>query len=335
MLKLENKLAYVDHNYHIKTKSGDFLRDIFKSKFLIKNYWIKKNLNFTADFFLYENFFFFQILPPIKVLEKIKNKNIMWAPMYDSPLHPIGFSPLLWKIINYYNIKVLSFSKNLSLSMKKSKVNFINLKYYKKTKIKINKPKNKINIFFWYRNDIKIEDWINLFNPKTVNKITFLILRENNKINISDSIKSNFKIKYIKRNCLKNSVFKKILNKNDVFIAPRKKEGIGMAQVEALSQGKYLVAYNDSTMNEYIKNNKIGFLFPRDKKIKISFIKNFFYYRFKNNNLNHSKWQKDKAKILNFFNKKNKQIKTNTIDFVSIYLKYNLRLVIRKLLLFM
>ena len=46
MLNSKNKLAYVDHNYHFKTRSGDFLRDIFKSKFSIKDFWIQKNLNF-------------------------------------------------------------------------------------------------------------------------------------------------------------------------------------------------------------------------------------------------------------------------------------------------
>ena len=329
MLDTKNKLAYVDHSYHFKTRSGDFLRDVFKSKFSIKDFWIEKKLNFSEDFFLYDNFFFFQILPPIKVLEKIKNRNIMWAPMYDSPHHPIGFSPLLWKIINYYNIKVLSFSKNLALSMNKSKVNFINLKYYKKTKIKINKPKNKINIFFWYRKDIEIEDWINLFNSKMVNKITIFDIKSQNKVKVPNKIKSNFKIKYIIKNFLKNNTFIKIINKNDVFIAPRKKEGIGMAQVEALSQGKYLLGFNDSTMNEYIKNDKIGFLFPTNKKINISFVKKFFNYRISNNNLNYNKWQKDKLKILNFFNKKNN--KTKNINFISIYLEYNLKLLIRKI----
>ena len=39
---MENILAYVDHNYHIKTRSGDFLREIFKSKFKIKNCWIER-----------------------------------------------------------------------------------------------------------------------------------------------------------------------------------------------------------------------------------------------------------------------------------------------------
>ena len=27
--------------------------------------------------------------------------------MYDSPHHPIGFSPLLWKIAEYFNIIIL------------------------------------------------------------------------------------------------------------------------------------------------------------------------------------------------------------------------------------
>ena len=253
----------------------------------------------------------------------------MWAPMYDSPHHPIGFSPLLWKIINYYNIKVLSFSKSLTFSMNKSKVNFINLKYYKKSKIKINKPKKKINIFFWYRNDIEVDDWINLFNPKIVNKITIFDIKKQNKIKITDKIKSNFQIKYIRKNFLKNNTFIKIINKNDVFIAPRKKEGIGMAQVEALSQGKYLLGFNDSTMNEYIKNEKIGFLFPTNKKINIKFIKKFFNYRVTDNNSNYNKWQKDRLKILKFFNKRNNR--TKNINFFSIYLEYNLKLLIRKI----
>ena len=329
MLDTKNKLAYVDHSYHFKTRSGDFLRDVFKSKFSIKDFWIEKNLRFSEDFFLYDNFFFFQILPPIKVLEKIKNRNIMWAPMYDSPHHPIGFSPLLWKIINFYNIKVLSFSKSLTFSMKKSRVNFINLKYYKKSKIKINKPKKKINIFFWYRNDIEVDDWINLFNPKIVNKITIFDIKSQNKIKITDKIKSNFQIKYIRKNFLKNNTFIKIINKNDVFIAPRKKEGIGMAQVEALSQGKYLLGFNDSTMNEYIKNEKIGFLFPTNKKINIKFIKKFFNYRVTDNNSNYNKWQKDRLKILKFLNKRNNR--TKNINFFSIYLEYNLKLLIRKI----
>ncbi len=335
MLNNSKKLAYVDHKYHIKTRSGDFLRNIFKDNFLIKDFWIDKDLIFSKKLLLHENFFFFQILPPLKILEKIKNKNIMWAPMYDSPHHPIGFSPLLWKIINQYNIKVLSFSKNLTNQMIKSKVNFIELKYYKKSTIRKKNPKKKINIFFWYRQDIDISDWIKLFNSSEINKIDILDLKNNKKTVIPNKIYSEFKINYIRKNFLKNESFKKILNNNDIFISPRKKEGIGMAQVEAISQGKYLLGYNDSTMKEYIHNEKIGLKFPSNKKVKISFVKKFFKYRLKNNEENFKKWQKDKKKILSFFDKKiNKKMSTK-IGFINIYLNYYFKLISRKIFLIM
>lgn len=333
MLNTSNQLAYVDHKYHFKTRSGDFLRDVFKNDFLIEDFWVNKDLKFSKNILLHQNFFFFQILPPIKILEKIKNKNIMWAPMYDSPHHPIGFSPLLWKIVNQYNIKVLSFSQNLTDLMFKSKVNFINLKYYKNSTIVKKKPKKKINIFFWYREDINIEDWIKLFNKSEINKIDLLILKNNKKPIISNKIKSKFKINYIKKNFLKNSLFKKILNNNDVFISPRKKEGIGMAQVEAISQGKYIIGYNDSTMKEYIKNEKIGFIFPSNKKIKLSFINKFFNYRLKNNEVSYKKWERDKKKILIFFNKINDKRIGGKISYFTIIINYYLKLMYRKFFL--
>ena len=34
-----------------------------------------------------------------------------------------------------------------------------------------------------------------------------------------------------------------------------------MAMIEALSYGKYLIANNDNTMNEYIKNKKIWIVY--------------------------------------------------------------------------
>ena len=79
--------------------------------------------------FSYKNIFFFQILPSTKILKRFKNKNIMWAPMYDSPHFPYGFSDHFWKIIKYYDIKVLCFSNRLKKQLIKHKINHLNLKY--------------------------------------------------------------------------------------------------------------------------------------------------------------------------------------------------------------
>ena len=334
MPKPKIKLAFLDHSYHFKTRSGDFLRDIFKSEFLIKDFWVDKNLKFDDKFCLHENFFFFQILPPLKVLEKLKGKNLMWAPMYDSPHHPIDLSPLLWKIINFYNIKVLSFSKKLSNLMNESNVNFIDLQYYKKSVIKKTKKKDKVNIFFWFRNDLQIKKWINLFKPSIVNKITLFTHKDQKKPSIPNNIKNNFKINHITKSFTKKNYFLKILNKNDIFIAPRRIEGIGMGLVEALAQGKYIVGYNESTINEYIKNKKIGLLMASNKKFQISFLNKYSNYRFKINSTFYQKWKNDQFKILSFFNSRNSTNKNNKIDLINIYISYYLKLITRKFFLF-
>ena len=95
------KLLFVDHDYHKKTKSSDFFRKILKKNFLLQDYWVDKKLKLDKKIYEYENIFFWQIFPPLKILRKLKNKNITWAPMYDSPMYPTGYSWLLWIIVKF------------------------------------------------------------------------------------------------------------------------------------------------------------------------------------------------------------------------------------------
>jgi glycosyltransferase involved in cell wall biosynthesis len=56
----------------------------------------------------------------------------------------------------------------------------------------------------------------------------------------------------------------------EIVVAPRRKEGIGMAFLEAMAMGKCVVAHNDATMNEYIKDGVNGILFDADRPIAIT-----------------------------------------------------------------
>ena len=107
-----------------------------------------------------------------------------------------------------------------------------------------------------------------------------------------------------------------------------------MGMVEALAHGKYVIGYNESTMNEYIQNKKIGLLIPSNQNFTISLLNKYSNYRFKVNNIFYQKWKKDKSKILNFFNSKNKVKKNNKIIFFSICLNFYSRLIIRRFSLF-
>ena len=57
------------------------------------------------------------------------------------------------------------------------------------------------------------------------------------------------------------SEYLSLFEKCNVFIAPRKKEGIGITIVEAISKGMFVVGYNDSTMNEYVSDKESRFHF--------------------------------------------------------------------------
>lgn len=325
-------LAFVDHSFHMKTRSGDFLRKIFKEKYNINDFWIDRNLNFDKEIFDYDNIFFFQILPPLKVLNKLKFKNLMWAPMYDSPHYPIGFSPLLWRIIEHYNIKIISFSKKLSKQISKYKINFLDLKYFIKPIKNKNRSINKLNIFFWYRGDIDYNDWSNILLKDNIRKIIYFDTLSKNR---SSRFKYNKLIKYIHKPFAKKKYFKKLIMQSDIFVCPRKKEGIGMANVEALAYGKYLVSNYDSTMSEYIINNKVGIFFNKrnEKKINIESVSKFNLYRYKYVLKGYKEFQKNKNKIVKLFEKK-QQTNNNSKFYFYLLLLFKFYTLKRKLFVF-
>ena len=139
------------------------------------------------------------------------------------------------------------------------------------------------------------------------------------------------KINRINKNFLSKKEYLKLFKKCNVFIAPRKKEGIGISIVEAISKGIFLVGYNDSTMNEYISNNKIGFIFDENtnKKINVKNIVANYKYRNINAQLNYDKWTKDKSKIIPLLKAKPKIVKK--IHFLPLFILDDFKFFIKRI----
>ena len=325
----KKKLAFVDHNYHKKTRSGDFLREIFSKDFIIEDFWwsLKEENNLIEDLKKYENIFFFQTLIPLYDLLKLKDKNLMWAPMYDN----LSFDKNYWKKIKYINIKLLSFSKKIKIHADKLDCQNIELKYFFKPKEnEIIIPKEKINIFFWYRYDLKLKDWIHLFDSEKINKIVYFDSpdpgKESEDINKNDI--DEYKIEVIKKPFLPHNEYIEYVKNCDVFVSPRKQEGIGMGFLEAISMGKYIVSNNDSTMNEYILDEKIGHLISHKNPIIYNNINNYSDYRIQFAKNGYLEWINKKNQILTFFEKKIKSNEKNLfteilfkLDLIKYYLK--------------
>ncbi len=81
----KKRLAFVDYWSHQSTRSGDFLREIFLEKFEITDFWWKEKKKIPLDELNnFDYIFFFHVMFPHQILRRLKNKKLMWAPMYDA-----------------------------------------------------------------------------------------------------------------------------------------------------------------------------------------------------------------------------------------------------------
>ena len=334
---MKKKLAYVDYWSHKNTKSGDFLRDILSENFEITNFWWKENDNIPLDQLdKFDYIFFFHVMFPYQVMKRFKNKKIMWAPMYDAlNFRNNFFKKIFWKQISNLGIKILIFSKKISESIGNENIKFLKLNYYlKPNENNESRLLKKINIFFWDRGRIRLEDWLKYFDKKEINEIIYFQKFDPNlDINGDNYLEKfkDFKIKVIKESFLPKEKFLELSKNCNVFIAPRKKEGIGIALVEAISRGQYIVGYDDATMNEYITDEKIGFLYNEKvlNQVKAENIIDNYDFRLKNANLKYAEWNDSKRKILNFFDEKNELVKR--IYFIPLFLLDDLKYYLKKI----
>ena len=304
---MKKRLAFIDHNFHKKSRSADFLREIFKQFFTVDDFWwsLKDEYKLIKSLKNYDNFFFFQSLLPLDDMLLLRNKNVMWAPMYDN----LSQNDNYWKKIKYLNIKILSFSNPVKKLAFKHKCKCLSLKYSIKNVEERILKKKKISIFFWFRNNIKFYDWIEKFNRKIIKKIVFLNCPDPGRKHdiIYEKDIKKFNVNIIKKSFLPKKEYLNLIKKCEVFVCSRKQEGIGMSFLEAMSMGKYLISYKDSTMSDYIKNKKIGLLFNENdlKKVDINDVVKHKAYRNKIAKSMYLTWTKSKSNIIKFFMVKN------------------------------
>jgi len=143
------------------------------------------------------------------------------------------------------------------------------LKYYLQPAFNEEIPGSGKHYFFWYRGSLGFPDIKKLIDPHEVDSFIYrsapdpyfkeeVIPQEdlqNYKLQIISDIKVDSQEKYLT-----------LLKKSNIYIAPRKIEGIGISFLEAMSLGMVVIAYNNGTMNEYIKHNYNGYLFNSETR---------------------------------------------------------------------
>ena len=294
-----NTVIYVDHSFHKKTASNDFLINYLKKYFQVKitydESWQGKpftNLSFINQ--SNKAVIFWQNLPTADIFNNIDNDNIIFFPMYDMML---GQPKEYW--LQYKNLKVINFSKTLHNQLQEWGINSTYIQYFPKPlEFSPGKPDQ---VYFWQRiTDINI------------NLIPTLFPDEKLKVHLHTAVDPQQKfVKPTKQQEKKYHItysnwFKtrqqaqELIKKKGIYIAPRFYEGIGLSFLEAMAMGKAVVAVNNPTMNEYISNNITGYLYNPNNPTPITLKnvnliqKNAYQYISKG----YKQWQKNKYKII-------------------------------------
>lgn len=270
----------LDHVCHQKTKSFDFLLGIMKSAGMV------------VDVFYYDRYYC--VKPPRKMIDRadiivyleflpsrcrllFPGKRTVFVPMYDNEWG----SKWQWRRIALSGMGVLSFSKRVSCHARKCGVkNLLEVQYFldpRKFPQDLGEPKR---VFLWERGDIGRRTAEAMFP-------------------LSDGYV--FDIKHRDEFLAREDYLRRV-SRCEIMVAPRRKEGIGMIFLEAMAMGKCVVAHDDATMNEYIKDGENGLLFCADspKPMSYSNVCNIRRKICEHSDRFWLKWQNDVTKIVPF-----------------------------------
>jgi hypothetical protein len=257
-------ILYIGHSYHQKTKSTEFfikiLSEIGTVRFVWDNSWITKqpleldeNLLSESDYVIV-----FQQLDAALNIPRRHHHKMLFVPMYDAMAHA---EAKLWKKLR--GIKVLCFSQSLYLDTLTHGIESLYVQYYpRRPEIQPQQKFDDLNLFFWQRLDEP--------NLKSIGES--LDLHQFKKIRLHAAVDpgSNFTPPSLD-DLAQHSIevtdwFKakedyiKALAECNIFIAPRRQEGIGMSFLEALSRGMIIIGHDDATLNEYVTHGLNGLL---------------------------------------------------------------------------
>ena len=296
------KLLYIGHDFHNKTKSTQFLQDLFAEKYKVEKFnFDPYNEDFSKFKQLkgknYDVVILFQIMPSIKLLKKyIHWEHIAFFPMYDDSRdldYPRWYEYKLCNIIN--------FSRTLHKKCIDYGFSSYYIQYFPEP-VQIENWGDEKSIFFWQRveqiNPNVIEK---LLNVKDINNLYLHDVPDPNQKSIEPSV--NWDNKVIKSHWFdtKEDLINYI-QKSAIYIAPREYEGFGNSYLDAMAQGRCVLAVNNPAMNEYIVDNYNGYLFDLNnlKHINLKNIRKIQENAYNYIKEGRIKWLKEKSKILDW-----------------------------------
>lgn len=205
---------------------------------------------------------FWQIHPPKELLIKSQDRIITWAPMWDAEKNK---GDEFWSMLPK-NLQILAFSDKIYQFSKRNNLKSILLQFMPKP------AENRVNfndrvLFYWNRDGLIGKSFLEKLCR--VLAVKTLYFRDEIDPHIDKRLHYT-----LSKKCAGAKVipvpslsqmnyedYHQLMEKVNIYIAPRKLEGIGLTYLEALSRGCFVLACDAAAMNEYIIHQKNGWLF--------------------------------------------------------------------------
>ena len=249
------RIGYVEHPHHQKTNSTNF----FISEFINRGFEltrIKRDEFNLREAKTFDFLILFQADECISMASESGVKTLV-IPMLDEALYR--------KSLHFrYSEKVmyLSFSKVLHDFLSLSGCNSTYIQYWPKTQPVRTIGDRGPTVFFWERTPEHVREYdvLNWFRNYDYN----LLFRKHRDPGHLKGIAQNYsiadRVSHLSSEWLGHTDYLEILSKIDIFVAPRRWEGIGLSMLEALVRGIPVVGLNSPTLNEYVITGMNGVL---------------------------------------------------------------------------
>lgn len=273
-------LAYVGHSHHRVTASSAFFLELLSRHFEVATIWDESwkpgappLLASAINVLQPDIVLFWQRLLSRCELRKLVCRRVFWAPMRDD----VDGSARTWRRLHASGVRLINFCREAHEMF--SRLGFISLyvQYWPP-----GQPANLdlsdaaptgLKVFFWIRRQEL--GWGVLKALLGDTRPDQIVLRlaadpgEGLTLPSQDEI-AEYRIELI-TTWLDQAQYSALLGDCDVFIAPRRVEGIGLSFLEAMAMGKAVVAPNCPTMNEYVDHGRNGYLYDPAAPAAIDF----------------------------------------------------------------
>lgn len=270
--------VYAGHSYHRLTSSTRFLLDLLERNYQLSVLWDEgwqpsgkplraSQINeLNPDVVL-----FFQTLPAPGELERIKCRRLFLVPMHD---YVVSHPHEEWLRVRSSGLRAINFCRATHEIFVELGYESRCVQYWPQPQVKTVPASDKLRIFFWAR--MQEIGWPLLKSLLGAARPERIVIRaaadpEQELDMPSDGEIREYNVEVVS-GWLEKSRYIELLTSCNLFVAPRRYEGIGQSFLEAMSYGLAVIAPDSPTMNEYVQHRRNGYLYNFEAPMPLDFV---------------------------------------------------------------